>query len=286
MLYFSSYCIPSKNIKKTLYQLIKADIYNLELSSGEQVIPEVKNWLLDLKQKYQLNFLIHNYFPPSADRFVLNLASQDKIILNKTIEHCKKAITLADLLDIPIYSVHAGFRIDPKPSELGKPLNKTRIVPYDVAYSTMAESLKELCEFARNLNIDIAVENHELNKANLTNGKNELLLMCEASEYLRLFDDVKKDNLKILVDAGHLNVTATTLKFDKFDFVNKVRHKIVLFHLSDNNGLKDEHKLITENSWFWSILQCNPHVNCVIESHNLTSDLIDQTQTLYQRRLS
>lgn len=286
MLYFSLYCIPTKNIKKALGQLIKADVYNIELSNGERVVPELESWLLDLKQKHQLNFLIHNYFPPSADSFVLNLASQDKIILNKTIEHCKRSIKLASLLDISIYSVHAGFRIDPEPPELGGPLNQAQIAPYGAAYSTMVESLKELCEFARNLNIDIAVENHEIDQVNLTNGKNELLLMCETDEFLRLFIDVKKDNLKILVDMGHLNVTSTTLGFDKLEFVNKVRNKTALFHLSDNNGLKDEHKIITENSWFWPILQDNPHIDCVIESHNLTIDLIRQTQALYQRKLS
>jgi len=264
-----------------LTTLVAAGIRHIELSNGEPVTAESERWFREQKEKHKLNFLIHNYFLPDDD-FVLNLASQNAWILNKSITHYKKAIELARDLQSPIYSIHAGFRTDPAPAELGMALGKNNITPYETAYLTMVESLKQLCDFAGKFGITMAVENHELSGHNLVGGKNELLLMVEADEFSRVLADVRRDNLKVLLDLGHLNVSSTTLNFDKLEFIDKIKHKLALFHVSHNDGKRDEHNMITPESWFWPVLKKYRHIDCVVESHNLDLAAIRQISELFQ----
>ena len=281
---FSTSCINSEDIECSLKALIDAGIRHIELNDGQNYIPNIDDMLTRLKDEYNLNFLIHNYFPPSKDKFVLNLASQDKVILQRTIDHCKKALQLAHELKVPVYSVHAGFRQDFNPLEMGRPIRQTKPVSYQRAYDTFVQSLGQLCDYAGNFNVEIAVENHVMASFNLRNGKNELLLLCEADEFLQLFKDIRKNNLKALVDLGHLKVTAVTFGFDKRDFINKLKDKIALFHLSDNNGLKDTHEIINEDSWFWDILGDFSDARYVIESWNLSLEQIKKSQNICQTK--
>ena len=45
------------------------------------------------KHKY-INFYFHNYFPVPQKSFVINLASNNKKIIQKSFQHIKKAIRL------------------------------------------------------------------------------------------------------------------------------------------------------------------------------------------------
>jgi len=285
MMFFSSYCIDAKDTESAICRLATdADIRNIELNNGRKHVSGITGNLAGLKKKYGLNFLIHNYFPPPKIEFVLNLASQNQSALSRSITHCKNAIKLAGELKAPVYSVHAGLRLDPSSPELGKPVKQANLVPYEAAYKTLARSLAILCDYARDFSVEIAVENNVLAPFNLNRGKNELLLMCEAREFLTLFKDVRKANLKALIDMGHLNVTSATLGFDKADFINKLKDRIALFHLSDNKGVEDTHGLISERSWFWDALRDFKDTKCVIESRNLTLEQIKLTKRIYQSK--
>lgn len=57
--------------------------------------------------------------------------------------------------------------------------------------------------------------------------------------------------MKLLVDLGHLKVSAKTLKFDKNKFLKKCDKFIKAYHISDNNSVKDQNNLISQRSWFW-----------------------------------
>ena len=77
MIFFSSYSVNAKDTESAIRRLVNADIRNIELSSGRKYIFNSTNTLKELKKKYNLNFLVHNYFPfPKVD-FVINLASQE-----------------------------------------------------------------------------------------------------------------------------------------------------------------------------------------------------------------
>lgn len=285
MIFFSVSSIQAQSIGQIFKGLADAGVQNIELNGTNGYDSDIENTLEEFKERYNLKFLIHNYFPPPKDAFVLNLASLDKDILHQTIIHAKRAVRLAGKLKIPVYSVHAGMRLDPHPAELGKQIKQISPVPYEQSYEIFVRSLTDLCDFARDFNVDIAVENHVLSPFNLKSGRNDLCLICEADEFLRLFKDVRCPNLKALVDLGHLNITSRTLGFDKIDFINKLKDNICVFHLHHNDGVEDTHEMINDQDWFWEALGKFKDRCFVVESHNLTPGQISKAYEICRRRL-
>jgi hypothetical protein len=89
---------------------------------------------------YPSRFLVHNYFPPPAEPFVINLASQDSTLLQRSRAHCRAAIDLSSRLGGAVYAAHAGFTADVSPEILGKPerqaaLAEDSLTTYDRAYA-------------------------------------------------------------------------------------------------------------------------------------------------------
>ena len=70
----------------SLIQCKNSDIYNVELGSNH-CYEENYDYLAD----FSFQYLVHNYFPIPKKSFVLNIASFDENIRNKSIFHIKKA---------------------------------------------------------------------------------------------------------------------------------------------------------------------------------------------------
>ena len=98
MIYISSSCVKHIKIKDAVQDLVNNGFKNIELSGGTEYYNGFEDDLLELKNKYNLNYICHNYFPPPKEHFVLNLASLDDEIYNKTFEHLKNAIELSKKL--------------------------------------------------------------------------------------------------------------------------------------------------------------------------------------------
>ena len=105
--------------------LKKNNIFSIELSGGKYSKNLIKQ-ITPFKDK--LNLRVHNYFPPPKNPFVINLASDNKEILNKSITHIKKSILLVKKLGGDTYSFHAGFRVDPNFKSLGKKFEKLKMI--------------------------------------------------------------------------------------------------------------------------------------------------------------
>ena len=113
-IYVSTGAFKTKNLSQILVICIRNEIHNLELSSGT----DFAEGILEAVRYYHikpLNYLVHNYFPPHKEPFVLNLASTSKIDSKRSLDHCRAAIDLATELGAPFYSVHAGAAMNAKP---------------------------------------------------------------------------------------------------------------------------------------------------------------------------
>ena len=110
---------PSESIK----YLNKNGINKIELAGGKFE----KNLLNKLK-KFEFNyFSIHNYFPTPKNPFVINIASLNSEVNQKSMRQLKKGINLAYKLNLKYFSFHAGFYLDPKPKNLGKKLDNLKL---------------------------------------------------------------------------------------------------------------------------------------------------------------
>ena len=109
MIFVSSSCVKNKKIKDSVEELAKAGFKNIELSGGTVFYENFENDLLELKEKYSLNYRCHNYFPPPKKSFVLNLASLSDDTFQMSFDHLEKVVALSNRLKADKFAFHAGF---------------------------------------------------------------------------------------------------------------------------------------------------------------------------------
>jgi sugar phosphate isomerase/epimerase len=261
--YVSTSCLKNpKNVLEVLTEYEKAGIENVELGSVHE------NFDVKKLKEFNFNFLIHNYFPPPKDPFNFNLASQNTEIKKKSVNLAKKAIDLCYKINSPIYTFHAGFTVDPP--KLGKAFPRENIPERQKTIETYVKSVKELVSHAKKRGIKIAMEPNVVQKFNLVNNLNKLCLFAEFQEMEILFEYFKKEELGILLDLGHTSVTSHWLKFDKDEFVKQCKSRVFAIHISNNNGLQDQHKSLTKNCWQVSKLEEFKNTPIILETMNLS----------------
>lgn len=261
-IYASTNCLKNpKNLISVLNKYKEAGIENVELGSVHEYF-DVK----ELK-KYNFNFLIHNYFPPPKIPFNFNLASSDSLILKKSISLAQSAIDLCTDINSPLYTFHAGFTVDP--SKLGKPFEWKNIVDKSKSLQIFYDSLGIIIDYAKKSGIKIAMEPNVVEKFNLINGKNKLLLMSDYDEINDLYNIINKNDLGLLLDLGHTAVTSYWLNFNKDEFVKNCSDKVSAIHISNNDGMKDQHKSLTNDCWQVTKLKMFKKIPIILETMNL-----------------
>ena len=210
--------------------------------------------------------LIHNYFPRPETPFILNLAADSPVIRALSLAHCVKAIDLCAELEVPFYSFHAGFSFEAAPAQLGGGLLDAPRFSPERAHGVFIKSLRTLCDHAEEKCVRLLVENNVVTRTNLVNGQNTLLLGADSGELLQMLAEVNSPVLGLLVDMGHLKVTAKSLGFDREEFLVRLSANIEAFHLSDNDGVTDEHLEFDENAWFLPHLRRFPDAAMILET--------------------
>ncbi len=249
MIYYSTGGFSKVTAIESVNLLSKIGVKNFELSGGVHFF-SIKEKLENLKTKLNCNFAVHNYFPPPEIPFVLNLASLDANVRSKSIAHCKESIKLAAILNSHFYSVHAGFLLDPKPSQLGKKFTNEQLANRHQSMEIFLETLKMLSEYAREFKINLMIENNVLSKNNAETFQDNPFLMADLEETIYIMDNTS-DNVHLLVDVAHLKVSANSLKFDPVEYLAKTQKYTRGYHLSDNDGTSDSNKEFHKDAWFW-----------------------------------
>ena len=272
MLFVSTGGIRNKTAQETSIDFYENGISCIELSGGS-FSETYREDLIKLSTK--INFQVHNYFPPPEKAFVFNLASTDPKLRERSINHVINSMNLALDLGRPVYSFHAGFRINPKVSELGKAIKKTTLCNRDIALEIFGDSVLFLAEEARQKGVDLLIENNVLNKRNLETFGEDPLLLTNPKEISLFFQNIPS-SIGLLMDVAHLKVSSNSLNFDKKEAINELKQYIKGYHLSDNDGKTDSNEVITNDSWFWDII--DNHLDYYsIEVYNTSSQkLVEQ----------
>lgn len=266
-IYISTGAFKSKDIEWILKVAKENNIKNIELSSGLEYNPKTIDIVLENKEHF--NFVVHNYFPAPEYPFVLNLASTDKSIIKKSMELCKNAIDLSVELGAEFYSLHCGFTFNSTGKELG---NESQLalerVDFNDAYASFITNLRELCKYAGQKNIKLAIENNVLAEFAVARGKN-MYIGVDTEDFKQIFSDVADDNLYMLLDVAHAKVSDTFLKFDICTMVKELKNKILVVHISDNDGRRDSNLPIRKGSDVAEIVKLLNDRHIVLESYNL-----------------
>ena len=246
MIYVSSSCVKSDKIADSVSVLASHGFTNIELSGGTNWYEGWLSDLLELKNKFNLNYLLHNYFPPPREPFVLNLASLDKEVELKSINHAYEAIQASEILNSKKIGFHAGFLINIPLNQIGKKIEPYALFNRGESWRKFVSNYKKLHDFASKKSIELYIENNVLSYENFKGFGENPFFFTEIKE-LREFNEELPD-FKFIFDYAHCFVTSKTLQLDvlhEFDtFVDSTDY----IHLSDNNGERDLNWSIRENS--------------------------------------
>jgi sugar phosphate isomerase/epimerase len=243
MIYVSSSCIKTKNIEEAVESLASEGILNIELSGGSSYDENIINTLVRLKERYKLNLMAHNYFPPPKEDFVLNLASLNDDIYHRSMEHYKKAIEVSMAIDSDSFGMHAGFYINISTDRLGKRIKKSELFNKEKARERFCKGFDELKILAQG--VDLYIENNVFSYVNYQEypESNPFMLTCY-KEYKELS---KMIDFNLLLDVAHLKVSAHTLELNFKNELKNMAKVSKYWHLSDNNNLADENKGFQED---------------------------------------
>jgi len=236
---------------KSVKDLIENGITSIELSGGLHT-PDLIDNLFKIKEKAK--FQIHNYFPSPKNPFVVNLASLDNDVANQSLEHIKNALQCCARLGSKYYSFHAGFLCDIKVSELGARVQKRELYDRKKSKDLFLERILRISNIAKNLDIQLMIENNVFSKRNKMEFEDNPFLMCDSNECLQLIKQTPK-NVKLLIDVAHLKVSANSLNFDPNKMMVDCQNYIGGYHLSDNDGLSDTNATFDKNAWFWEYIR-------------------------------
>jgi len=161
---------------------------------------------------------------------------------------------LASFLSIPIYSIHAGYLIDPEEKELGKKINVRPVADRNKCLEIFIARVNKLAEYSKKFNVKLLLENNVISQENHKEFKMDPLLMTNSDEIIYVMKKTS-ENVGLLLDIGHLNVSAATLGFDAEQAVRDCYPWTLAYHLSENNGLADDNLPVKKDSWFWNCLK-------------------------------
>jgi len=251
MIYVSSSCVKAKKIHQAVVELADHGFKNIELSGGTTFYSELEHDLFELKKKYGLNYLLHNYFPPPQEDFVINLASLNESISKKSFEHLKTAIKLSEILGGRRLALHAGFFFDIGIDEIGRTLTRNQLFPHEAATSQFLRLFRQLSKKAGNTRLYI--ENNVLSHHNAQTfeGENPFMLTDSAG----FFELREQLDFELLLDVAHLKVSSKSLGLDFETELSQLFPVADYIHVSDNDGLSDQNRCLEKNSELMELLK-------------------------------
>lgn len=273
MIYVSSSCVKNNSISASVEQLVNAGFKNIELSGGTQYYEGFEKDLLRLQDKYSLNYLCHNYFPPPEKPFVINLASLDDEVLKMSLNNLKKAIHLTQSLGASKFGFHAGFLINIPVSQVGKIINSGSLFDKKKSLQRFSDSIQELRGV--NPSIELFVENNVLANMNYVKfGRINPFFLCDSGSFNEINERI---SINLLLDVAHLKVSCQTLSKNFSSELNYLLKKSRYIHISDNDGSADTNGEFSINSELYNQLK-----NHTFEDKIITLEVYDGIESLQE----
>jgi sugar phosphate isomerase/epimerase len=190
----------------------------------------------------------------------VNVASTNSGIRKESLSQIKEAIEFTYDVGAELLTVHPGW----------KDLYGYRYP--DEAYTLAIEGHCKLAKVAADYGVRIGIENMPA----------FWLAFCvDPKEAHAMIQAVNRENVGLTLDVGHANLLGAKAVEE---FVTTLNDRIFLIHIHDNDGKRDQHRIIGEGTIDFHqlinlLVQANINVPLSIESHNL-DDLVKSKENL------
>ena len=217
---------------------------NIELSSGARFYEGIEKDLLELKGRLGLRYLCHNYFASPEDDFVVNLASLNDGIYQKSFQHLKNAIRVSKEIGAKKFGLHAGFFVDMSVRELNGTVRPGPL--FD-----RVKCMRRFCDgfsILRSLSdgVELYIENNVYSSSNRALFKDDNPFMLTSwGDYAELRGRL---DFKLLLDVAHLKVSARSLGLGFVDELEKMMDVADYVHLSEASDEHDQNKGLAADS--------------------------------------
>lgn len=251
--YLSSSCFKGFSINAVFELCQKEGISRVELSAPHkyQPVDEIRS-ILQERRAQGFEMTLHNYFPPQAEEFVLNIASEDDRVLELSRQLVDDSMILSDTAQSSVFGIHAGYLADAYADDKGH-------FHFEPIQTTYRQALERAAKF-----VNTVAEQHQGEVAlvleNLfpLSDKENVSLYCTMQQIEDLMSLVS-ERVGLLLDLGHLNVSAEYLRFNKYKFIERYLtlfgSRLYEVHLSENNGQWDDHLPLQPDSWQYEMIQ-------------------------------
>jgi len=217
----------------------------------------------------------HGYFPPPKKDFVINLASCNNEIYERSINHYLKCIDMMKSIECNVLSIHAGFFVEIQTEEIGRTFSELTFYDTYYAIERFCKAYEKIRRECKKNGINLYLENNVLTSSNYeVFGRNDLLMLTN----YRSFDELRKRlDFELLLDLGHLYVSCKTLGLDFEKECQMFSPYVKWLHISSNNGVVDEHKPLSECDLIVNTYKnvFSHNINITLETNGNINDILN-----------
>ncbi len=218
MIFGASTFMKNINNLPCIVDSIEYYIPRLELYEGRTINKEKVKYLVDLIKSFNLDYsTVHGpYHPGLNSEYPKNLIIDLANMNDKDVKLIKEVVDLTVKFNASILTLHPGriHNNDNKKSEI-----------------EMCKNLDIIVNYAEDCGILIGIENKE--------GTDKQNLGCNSKELINIIKTVNSNNLGIVFDIGHANLTCNGNQNDLQKYLDDLKKYIIHTHIHDNFGNKN-----------------------------------------------
>lgn len=266
MLYLSSSAIKKDKISDVIQLCASSGIRNIELSGGTQYYPTLAGDLKRQKEEHSLCYACHAYFPPPPKDFVVNLASCNDGIYDQSLQHYLDCMELLKAIKCHVLGIHAGFLVEVGVDQIGGEIRADIVYDRQKAMERFCSAYNKIKKEAAKYQIEVYLENNVLDAGNYERfHRHNYFLMTDYASIMEMKEEI---DFPLLLDLGHLFVSSHTLGLDFEEQIAGLKQHVRWLHVSDNNGIMDQHKPLIQGSPIYDALLklADQSVNVTLEA--------------------
>ena len=205
-------------------------------------------------------FITHNFFPPSADGLVLNLAAGDPGTRTATVQFMRGAIDFAANIGAAVYTIHPGFAAD----ALATGTRGTRNFDFEFAqahnpraFDHFLQGYEQLLDHAAGSGVAVALETQGSVTSDVP------ILLTRLEEFAGLIDRFGTD-CAINLNLAHSAFAAERFDYALTDLLTLIDGHVAAVEVSHNDGTGDQHLALEDDAGYLDILRSHRFADAAI----------------------